>query len=287
MIYVSTGGLKNSTGLSTSKYFASNKINAVELSGGLPDMCQLKSLKKLNSYIKFQIHNYFPPPHTPFVFNLASLNSYIGNRSYKHVETAMQWALELSTPVYSFHAGFLIDPAVNELGNRVASKELFDRNQAMVLFLERVCALAKRADQLGVSLLIENNVLSFNNYIEFKGNPFLMATADECKYVMDNTPYNVNLLIDVAHLKVSAKTLDFNPTEFLEKCEPWIQAYHLSDNDGSKDSNEKISRNSWFWPYIKRGLDYYSLEIYNASLQELLQQVQLTEKSLGQTNGKH
>ena len=281
MIYVSTGGFTDSTASATSELLASYQIKALELSGGLPDIYQLKCLKELNSNILFQVHNYFPPPQIPFVFNLASLDPVIGDNSYKHVETAMEWALELKNPVYSFHAGFLIDPAVKDLGKRIARRKLFDRDQAMTLFLERVCSLAERARQLGVSLLIENNVLSKNNFVEFKNNPFLMATADECTYVMKNTPPNVNLLVDVAHLKVSANSLNFNPVVFLNECDPWIQAYHLSDNDGTKDSNDKILKDSWFWPYLKRGLNYYSLEIYDVPPHELLQQVNLTEKLLG------
>ena len=33
---------------------------------------------------------------------------------------------------------------------------------------------------------------------------------------------NVSLLIDLAHLKVSAKTLNFSPSEYLKKCDKWI-----------------------------------------------------------------
>jgi len=260
--------------------FAEVGLQAVELSGGLHDSTQLSELKKLRSKINFQVHNYFPPSSEPFVFNLASLNREVSLRSYKHVETAMHWALELERPVYSFHAGFLLDPQVNELGKRILNRELFDREQALRVFVEQINELAETARKYGVVLLIENNVLSANNYREFGADPFLMTTAKECIYVMQNTPSNVNLLIDVAHLKVSAQSRQFDPVDFLQSCEPWIQAYHLSDNDGTRDSNEPVTPGSWFWPHLKRGLDYYSLEIYHVEPSQLIHQYTLTQKKL-------
>ena len=91
-------------------------INNIELSGGCYDADQLTNLKKFKNKINFQIHNYFPPPAEPFVFNLASLSPDIIKRSLDHVETALQFSLELDCQRYSFHAGFLIDPQVSELG---------------------------------------------------------------------------------------------------------------------------------------------------------------------------
>ena len=65
---------------------------------------------------------------------------------------------------------------------------------------------------------------------------------------MENTNENVNLLIDVAHLKVSSNSLKFNQTMF-EICDPWIKAYHLSDNNGLSDTNEPFSEDAWFWDF--------------------------------------
>lgn len=285
MIFVSTGGVRNRSAWQTSLQFFEAGLQAIELSGGRPEQNQLIELKRLQSQVHFQVHNYFPPPSKPFVFNLASLNQETSQRSFEHVKTAMQWSLELERPVYSFHAGFLLDPKISELGERISNIELFDRKQAFSAFLDQVNNLAEKARQQGVSLLIENNVLSANNYHEFGSNPFLMVTAEECVHVMKNTPKNVNLLIDVAHLKVSACSLQFDPIEFLLKCDPWIRAYHLSDNNGKSDNNEPVTTDSWFWPYINRDLDYYSLEIYNVEHSHLLQQLLLAQQKLGKLNG--
>lgn len=275
LIYISTGGYVEQAAWRTSEQFYEAGLKCVELSGGIADDDQMRRLGKMKQALYFQIHNYFPPPKKPFVFNLASLNKNISTLSYRHVVTAMHWAIELSLTRYSFHAGFLLDPQMNELGQCIQRRELVARNQALAMFVDQVNDLSEYARKLGISLLIENNVLTAKNYREFSADPFLMTTAEECAFVMRNTPDNVNLLIDVAHLKVSAHSLGFDPVEFLSFCAPWVHAYHLSDNDGKSDSNKPVDKASWFWPHLKRGLEYYSLEVYNAPLPMLVEQHQL------------
>ena len=280
MIYVSTGGEKNNPAWITSKEFLEDGIYNIELSGGKFHENQLHELKKLKNVATFRIHNYFPPPRNPFVFNLASLDQNIGRKSYNHAINSINWAVELEQPIYSFHAGFLINLEVHELGSKVSKRDFNDRHLATNIFLERIDKISEYARKMGVNLLIENNVLSLNNHREFKSNPFLMATAAECIHIMKNTPSNVNLLIDLAHLKVSANSLNFDPSKFLSKCEKWIKAYHLSDNDGKSDSNQSVSVDSWFWQDLIRKLDYYCLEIYDVSLSCLKTQINLTRSKL-------
>ena len=119
MIYVSSAGIKNQPAWKTCVDLYNHGINNIELSGGCYDADQLTNLKKFKNKINFQIHNYFPPPAEPFVFNLASLSPDIIKRSLDHVETALQFSLELDCQRYSFHAGFLIDPQVSELGRSI------------------------------------------------------------------------------------------------------------------------------------------------------------------------
>jgi len=285
MIYVSTGGFRNKNAFDSTQFLKSANINSIELSGGLYCENQLESLKSIKSTTRFMVHNYFPPTKEPFVFNLASLNQDVATKSFNHAVMAMQWAVELDNPNYSFHAGFLLDPDVKELGKKVKNRELFNREVALDFFVEQLNKLSTIANKLGVSLMIENNVLSPGNYNEFSDNPFLMATSDECKYIMERTPKNINLLIDVAHLKVSANTLGFNKKEFLEDCSPWIKGYHLSDNNGMRDSNECVNKDSWFWPFLKKDLNFYTLEVYVDDLSVLVQQLQLAKlKIFSDTN---
>ena len=64
--------------------------------------------------------------------------------------------------------------------------------------------------------------------------------------IVKNFDENLFFLVDVAHLKVSANTLNFNPREYLEIFKDKIGGYHLSDNNGLVDSNKEISKSSWF-----------------------------------------
>ena len=122
--------------------------------------------------------------------------------------------------------------------------------------------------------------ISNNNIIEFDDNPLLMTSPLECKYVMENTDENVNLLIDVAHLKVSSNSLKFNPQTMFEICDPWIKAYHLSDNNGLSDTNEPFSEDAWFWDFLKKDINYYSIEVYNKNIEDLVRLRNMTKKIL-------
>ena len=77
MIYISTGGFYKRNAYETSLEFQQNEIYNIELSGGIFESSLIPNLKSLTSKLNFQIHNYFPPPLKPFVFNLASLNKEI------------------------------------------------------------------------------------------------------------------------------------------------------------------------------------------------------------------
>ncbi len=128
--------------------------------------------------------------------------------------------------------------------------------------------------------MIENNVLSANNAAEFSSNPLLMCDPGECRDVMAVMPANVGLLVDVAHLKVSANSLSFDAAQMFSECHERIAAYHLSDNNGLEDSNERFDDDAWFWPYLKTDVNYYSVEVYGHTPDQLLQQVQLVQSKL-------
>lgn len=280
MIYISTGLIKKQSALKTCKYFLDHDINDIELSGGTFEENIIKKIKTLKGTAKFTLHNYFPPPKNPFTLNLATLDQNLFKICYNHIKNTIRYSNEIGSKVYSFHAGFLIDPKPNELGKKFTKRKINNRNHALNIFIDRLNNLSIFAKKEGVSLLIENNVINKKNLNLFKTNPLLMADTKEACFIMRNTPNNVNLLVDVAHLKVSAKSLKFDPNFFFSKCEQWIQGYHLSDNDGNTDSNGLVSKNSWFWKHLKKNLNYYTLEIKSLNAQILLKQKKITEQML-------
>ena len=100
------------------------------------------------------------------MLNLTSNNKEIGELTFKHLKSSIKLSAEINSKFYSFHSGFLIDPKVDELGKRISKRNVQNREEAMEIFLE-VNDLAEYANNFGIEILIENNVISANNYREF------------------------------------------------------------------------------------------------------------------------
>jgi sugar phosphate isomerase/epimerase len=280
MIFVSTGGVRHQSAAATALQYFDHGIHCVELSGGTYSPTCETDLRDLPGGMHLQIHNYFPPPELPFVFNLASTDSVIATLSVAHVRNAIRVAVMLNRPIYSFHAGFRINPAVSELGARLGKHSLLAREVALDVFGERVAVLAEEARREGVTLLVENNVINTPNLKIYGEDPLLLTDPDEIAMFMERAPSNLGLLIDVAHLKVSAKTKSFDMVVAHEKLKKWVKGYHLSDNAGAADTNDPVSEESWFWDHLLRGLNYYTLEVYRQSIPKLVEQCALTAKIL-------
>ena len=82
----------------------------------------------------------------------------------------------------------------------------------------------------GVQILVENNVINKQNFDTFNGNPLMMTSIKQTERLVKGFSKDVNILIDLAHLKVSSRTLNFSPSEYLVKFDE-NKAYHLSDNE--------------------------------------------------------
>jgi sugar phosphate isomerase/epimerase len=277
-IYISTGGFsKKSTDLAISDLERYGFKN-IELSGGPHKKNLFYTIK--NKKLNFQIHNYFPPPKVPFVLNLASLDKRIYKKSLNLVLKAINFSHRLGSGYYSFHAGFLCDVNPSDLGNKIKKKKLNSREICKKIFIKRVSFIAKYANKLDIKIMIENNVITKNNLKEFGSNPFLMTDPVECKEILKELPGNVGLLIDVGHLKVSSRTLKFNPKNMFIDCKKRIFGYHLSDNNGKRDTNAPFTKKSWFWKYLDRSIKYFSIEVYNTSLSKLLKILKIAEIQL-------
>ena len=281
MIFISTGGFNQKKGTQAYKYLREKGFKNIEFSGG-------KFIKNFNKKIKdyknnSQIHNYFPPPKKPFVLNLSSKNKVISSKSINLVKKNIINSKKIGSKFYSFHAGFRIDPNFKELGKQINNRMLISKKEAIKIFFERVVKLSKFANKHGVKLFIENNVISKKNLKRFRSNPFLLTTPSEIISFFNKLPKNLNnigLLLDVAHLKVSSRTLKFNLQKSHKSLRKYINAYHLSDNNGIEDSNKKFSKNAWFWKYFKKNTDFITIEVYNASDKDYSNLVNIVEKKL-------
>ena len=286
MIYLSTGGFSDLKGSESARLLSNAGIHEIEMSGGAHEPDAIKVLNQLKECgINLALHNYFPPPKDPFVLNLASLDDEVESRSIRHVQSVLEYCSELGLSHYSIHGGFLVDPNPEELGKPINRRRINDRNVSVSKFIENVNAVAKKAKEYGVVLLLENNVLGQKNLNNFPNNPFLMTCKEECLKIMRESDDNVRLLVDVGHLKVSAESLKFDKDLFLQDLDSHIGGYHLSENDGKEDQNLCFDKGSWFWPLLRKDVEYVSIEVYDKCVDVLKQQKEMAESFFAMPNG--
>ncbi len=279
MIYMSTGGVKGKKASSVAEEYVLNGIKNVELSAGIYIEDPEKELNELRKSCSFLLHNYFPVPQESFVLNLASLDDEVFSKSFEHVKESIRLSGLFGCKYYSFHAGFLLDPKPRELGKGLAKNIFFDRDKSIERFIMAVNKLSLLANKVGVKLLIENNVFSKTNFERFDENPFLLSDVNGIGEIFDHID-DAAMLLDVAHLKVSSNVLGFECKDFIEVSYNFVQAYHLSDNDGFEDTNKSFNETAWFWKHIRRDLDYYTIEVYDDNVDNLVQQYNLVNEFL-------
>ena len=266
MIYISTSCVKHNKIKDSVEELAENGFQNIELSGGTEyyenfenDLIVLKDKYKLN----YRCHNYFPPPKKPFVLNLASLNDETFQMSFDHLKNVVALSSRLGADKFAFHAGFFIDIKISEIGKKLSRDNLFDEKKSVDRFCGAYDIVKEQAKN--VSLFIENNVFSKTNAETYDGeNPFMMTNFNEYKSLKEKIDFN--LLLDVAHLKVSAKTLGLNWESEFENMMSVSSYIHVSDNDSFHDLNSQLTKNSSLLSMLKQSDTKnkdFTLEIYD------------------------
>ena len=276
MIYVSTGGFKELNCSESINLFLKNGIKNIELSGGKFIENPYDIIRNYLKNSKIQLHNYFPPAKNPFVLNFCSMNQDTIENSKQIIKKNIEFTKEIGQKYVSFHAGFLVDLKAQDLGKSKKKFEVMEKKKGLNNFLKHVEDLSIYAEKYNVEILIENNVIGKSNYNLFEKNPFLMTTVDEMVEMMDLTPNNINLLLDVGHLKVSSQILGFDKFDVFKKCSKWIKGLHISDNDGYEDNNQPIKKSSWFNNKLPK-VDFYTLEVYSKNLDLIKKQIKILE----------
>jgi len=249
----------------------------IEFSSGFPYELNLKD-KFLSVQCKKLIHNYFPPPETPFVLNLASLDKKIWTKSIEHGVQAIRMAEATGIPFYTIHAGFCVDPQVNELGKKINfSKNQAQRSSHWRVFLESLSLLLAEAEKRKINLLVENNVTIKSNVLASGVSPLLCTEPEETKKLFEELPHpRLGLLLDTAHLKVSACSLGFDRDYFVRLNQNSIRAIHHSDNDGMVDNNKPLTQSYWFLNHMPTFSSLpHIIEVNNQSIDEVNEQIQL------------
>lgn len=212
------------------------------------------------------IHNYFPPePDDPFL-NLASPNEANLRRSLEFYENRIDLSRQLNAPWYSIHAGFIGDPIGRDsFGFLFQEPKQGEQIAALDRFANALAALEKQARDSSVSLLVENNVCSKSNR-----NKLLLVTPEEFQQFRDRYQGEFfRILLDTGHMNVSAKTLEFEASAFLDLASN-IEGVHLHQNDGEADQHLPVFANDWPVDFaLEVKPRYASLEGRYSSLEEL------------------
>lgn len=265
MLYISTSSIKNEKISTSVEKLIATGFENIELSGGTKnydgwdnDIIELQKKHHLN----LLCHNYFPPPKRDFVLNLASLDDEVFETSIAHIKTVLDFSSKIKARKYAFHAGFYMNPQTDHLGKSIPKMELSDKEKSIRRFFEGYQIVNNLAGDL--TLYIENNVLSSTNYNNYGSNPFMLTTFDEYIELQQITPFN--LLLDVAHLKVSCTTLGIDFKTQFKKLVEITDYIHISDNDGLHDQNLGFTKDSDLYKILKE-IDLKSktltLEVYN------------------------
>jgi len=88
----------------------------------------------------------------------------------------------------------------------------------------------------------------------------------------------LGLLLDTAHLKVSAKTLSFDLETGMKLITPNIKAIHHSDNEGILDNNQPLKNDYWFLEFISQFSNIpHVLEVKQQGISAINKQCELLE----------
>lgn len=252
-LYISTGAFKAEDLSQALRLADAWGFPDIELSSGVPYRPDnLDVVARNRSRFRFLAHNYFPAPENPFVLNLAAADPDILARSRAHCRAALELTVDLGAPFYAAHAGFMMQPAPDRLGRAFGDLPLTPRPVALATFRDSVGELLLHARRLGVNFYIENNVVPPFNAPGGRNERSLMAEPDEMiAFACEMNDPGFGFLLDAAHLKVSARTLGFDADTAMAAVKPWIRAFHLSDNDGTADTNQPFGPDAWFLPWLR------------------------------------
>ncbi|WP_333609384.1 sugar phosphate isomerase/epimerase family protein [Arsukibacterium sp.] len=241
-LYVSSSCVNRRSIAQSVRHLADNGYRYIELSGGThyyPDFVDDLLALKRQYGLHYRCHNYFPPPQQHFVLNLSASDDTVRDTAIAHVKRAILLSAELEADRLAIHAGFRLQPAVEQLGKVISAQQLQIKQEALQRFAAAWAELQPIATQAGIKLYVENNVLSAANLAMFAGeNPFLATDIDSINQlrVLTGAP----LLLDVAHLKVSCHSLQLDFATQLTALLGITDYLHISDNDGSADRNQGL-----------------------------------------------
>jgi len=198
------------------------------------------------------IHNYFPIPEKSFVLNFASDNADVLERSFMLAEHALTLCSRFGIPYYSFHPGYLGDGYERPDGHfGFSSAEFAPYQGALGRFRRSIHRLLEMGRARGVAIAVENLFPAPGNI-----RTSLNCSMEEVEELLCSLPEEVGLLVDLAHLNITAHYLEIDRQGFvdllLEKFSSRIVELHLSGNNGLQDEHLPIAPGDWQLEALKR-----------------------------------
>ena len=238
--------------------FTRSGIRRIELGNYDPvTTMDLAAIERVDA--AFLVHNYFPPPETPFVFNLASTDAGVVEASMALARDAIEWSVRLGAHFYSLHGGFVTDPiGRGPHGFLFATDPSPDASaRALARFAANLVRLRDEACSRGITLLVENNVCEPHN----RGTLLLQSPEEfeELFTRFDGTP-GIGILLDTGHLRVSEATFGFESRRFSGRLAELVRGMHLHDNDGTADQHRPASSWALQWLECFPALAFISIE---------------------------
>ncbi len=276
MIYTSTSCLKNPSDIiRVLNEYEKAGIENVEL-GSVHKYFDIKEIKKFN--FNFLIHNYFPPPKIPFNFNLASNNKEIREKSSNLAKKAIDLCVEIESPLYTFHAGFTVDPP--KLGEPFPKENITNRKKAISIFVEEVIKIVDYGNCRGIKTAMEPNVVQKFNLIKNKNELSLFAEFPEIKELFQSlNETKLGVLLDLGHTIVTSHWLNFDKDEFVEKCSNRVLAIHASNNNGLQDQHKSLTKECWQTSKLKKFKNVpITLETMNLTVEKIEENIKLVKE---------
>jgi len=278
MIYASTSCLKNPQNIiKVLDEYEKADIENVEL-GSVHSYFQTKKLKKYN--FNFIIHGYFPPPKVSFNFNLASQKKTIREKSIKLAKNAINVCVNIDAPIFTFHAGFTVDPT--KLGVKFSKNGIVDKDTAIETFIKSSHKILDYAKSRGIKLGMELNVVQKFNLDNEENKLLLFADYDETKRFLKEFKKNeIGLLLDLGHTSVTSHWLKFDKNKFVEKIKKSVLVVHASNNNGLQDQHKQLTKNCWQTSKLKNFKNIpITLETMNLNTKQIKKNIQIAKDAI-------